>query len=582
MSTLGEEKSRTEEVETMERSPEQTSTSDSSKLDHATEPRPHVSFKTKMAILSLIMMYESYLFTLIMPAAVLAYINADLGPDPKYPWITVTWNLGAAIIVTVGGRLADIFGRRWFLLTGAISAALGALVGATGQSINQMIVAGVLFGFGGGFQEMCFACAQELVPNRYRFATLGVMIFANHVSSFGPLIAYAFITYTEIGWRACYWFCFAFECATAVMLWVFYRPPSFETKHEDDHKTKWQLVKELDHLGLWLFTAGCLLLLLGLNWGGVSYPWGSAHVVAPIVIAFACFLALGLWEVYGNLKYPILPPKLFKKWRDFTALLVVCFVAGMLYYSMNVLWPRQSSLLFVPANDTIIRGVYANMVSFGTIIAAWYCVTVMPWVGHERWQLVGFMVAQTALIGSMASIGINDKAQAIATVIIVAACNLPPSPLSFGMVSLGLDDQADIGVAVGLISTFRLIGGAVATSIYVSIYTSRYADRIAPTLQRMVQDTGFTGSFSALLKATATNTAAGYAKVPGINPETIQASQLAVKVAYVGAFKIVYLVAIAFGVCAIASALSSRSVSKSKKSNEQAVRLETEKATEGA
>jgi hypothetical protein len=264
---------------------------------------------------------------------------------------------------------------------------------------------------------------------------------------------------------------------------------------------------------------------------------------------------------------------------SFTALLIVCFVAGMLYYSMNVLWPRQSSLLFVPANDTIIRGVYANMVSFGTIIAGWYCVTVMPWVGHERWQLVTLIVTQTALIGSMASIGIGDKAQAIATVVIVAACNLPPSPLSFGMVSLGLDDQNDIGVAVGLISTFRLIGGAVATSIYVSIYTSRYADKIGPTLRRMVANTGFGGSFESLLKATTANTAVAYAKVPGINPETIQASQLAVKTAYVDAFKVVYLVAIAFGVCAIASALSTRSVKKSNKSNAQAVHLETERKT---
>lgn len=166
-------------------------------------------------------MYESYLFTLIMPAAVLQFINADLGPDPRYPWISITWNLGAAVIVTIGSRLADIFGRRWFLLIGAISAAIGALVGATGQNINQMIASGILFGFGGGFQEMCFACAQELVPNKYRFRTLGtsiyacplaranwtagIMILANHFSSFGPLLGYVFIAYVPIGWRACYW-----------------------------------------------------------------------------------------------------------------------------------------------------------------------------------------------------------------------------------------------------------------------------------------------------------------------------------------------------------------------------------------
>ena len=88
------------------------------------------------------------------------------------------------------------------------------------------------------------------------------------------------------------------------------------------------------------------------------------------------------------------------------------------------------------------------MVSFGTIIAGWYCVSLMPYLKHERWQLITMMVIQTALIGSLASVGINDKAQAIGTVIAVATVNLPPSPLSFGMVSLHLEDQTDIGVAV--------------------------------------------------------------------------------------------------------------------------------------
>lgn len=77
------------------------------------------------------------------------------------------------MIVSVGGRISDIAGRRYFLLFGAASAAVGALVGALGQNMNTMIVSGIIFGIGGGFQEMCFACAQELVPNKWRFQTLG-------------------------------------------------------------------------------------------------------------------------------------------------------------------------------------------------------------------------------------------------------------------------------------------------------------------------------------------------------------------------------------------------------------------------
>ena len=84
------------------------------------------------------------------------------------------WNVGAAVIVCVGGRITDITGRRWFLMFGAIAAAVAALIGALGQSIDQMIASGIIFGIGGGFQELCFACAQELVPKKWRFQTLGM------------------------------------------------------------------------------------------------------------------------------------------------------------------------------------------------------------------------------------------------------------------------------------------------------------------------------------------------------------------------------------------------------------------------
>lgn len=65
-------------------------------------------------------------------------------------------------------------------------------------------------------------------------------------------------------------------------------------------------------------------------------------------------------------------------------------------------------------------------------------------VHHERWQLVGFMVAQTALISSLASVGINDKVQAICTVLFGAAMVTPPQLISFTMLSLGIDDQQDM------------------------------------------------------------------------------------------------------------------------------------------
>ena len=80
----------------------------------------------------------------------------------------------AAILVSIGGRLSDIFGRRYFMLSGAFISFIGTIVGATGQSIGQMIASGVLFGIGSGFQEMGFACIMEFIPNKYRLTALGM------------------------------------------------------------------------------------------------------------------------------------------------------------------------------------------------------------------------------------------------------------------------------------------------------------------------------------------------------------------------------------------------------------------------
>ena len=104
--------------------------------------------------------YNAYLFTLLIPPAILSFVNAELGPDPAYTWITVSWNLGGAIFVTVGGRLSDIFGRRWFFITGSGVLVIGAIVGATGQSIGQMIASGAIFGAGSGLLEMAFGAVQ--------------------------------------------------------------------------------------------------------------------------------------------------------------------------------------------------------------------------------------------------------------------------------------------------------------------------------------------------------------------------------------------------------------------------------------
>jgi len=442
------------------------------------------------------MSFNGYLFTQIMPSAVLAFINADLGPDTNYVWISVSWNLVAAVVVTVSGRLADIFGRRWFLIAGAAISTVGGIVGLTSQSINQSIASGVLFGLGGGMQEMVFSCIQELVPNNKRYLTIGkptefapisntklintgIFEGGNLPSMFSALISYSFIQYTSTGWRSCYAFCIAVEGAATVALFFFYYPPSFATKHLLDKKSRWQLVMETDFVGLFTFSAACTLLLLAINWvsrtlpvprlktlsntgrcaasmeeccSDCSYrglwctlylPWLLGGICRLITPTSACATIPQVPRV-SVLKASLSLSLMLMINCSFTAILVVVFVAGMLYYSNLIIWPRLTSLIWIPADDIMKRGLYANISNLTTPLAALYGILVMPWVNHERWQVTGLATIQTAFTGALASVGPHTQGMTIFFLLCAGTAATATNIMVFGTVSLLLEDQTDM------------------------------------------------------------------------------------------------------------------------------------------
>lgn len=151
------------------------------------------------------------------------------------------------------------------------------------------------------------------------------------------------------------------------------------------------------------------------------------------------------------------------------------------------------------------------------------------------------------------------------------------------MVSAGLDDQVDIGVANGLASTFRLMGGAVATAIYSAILSSHFAEQLPGQVAIVVARHKIPASVvPGLLQAGTLNTAAAYQALSESNIDATVVSdlQMAAKVAYVQAFRMVYLVAIAFGALAVVCAAFTKSIPAEKKLMQRAVRMENEARAE--
>ncbi|PGH21416.1 hypothetical protein AJ80_03207 [Polytolypa hystricis UAMH7299] len=501
--------------------------------------------------------YTAYLFTLLIPPAVLSFINSDLGPDARFTWITISWNLGGAIFVTTGGRLSDIFGRRYFFLSGAVILIIGSIVSATGQSINQMIAGGALFGAGSGFLEMAFGAVQEVVPTKYRMITIGLFDVSSVIAQIMPLISWVLIRDTG-DWRNAYYLMIAFQALNLIFLFFCYHPPAFATKHSDDGKSFVKLIKEFDWLGLVVFTIGCSLFLIGVSWGGTMYPWKSAGALAPIIIGLVMLICLGFYEAYGNVTEPLLPPRLFKEIRLFLMPMITMAIAGVQYYSNATLWNRLSQLLY--ASDEISKGLYAEVLPLGTILGG-ICVIFSKKIGHQRWQVFLAIGLQTGCVGGLSTATIDNPVKSIILTCIVSMCASIVILNSIVLIGFGIRSQDDIGTAAGLAGTSRLLFGAVGTAIFSTVTNNKYDNSLTDRVMENIQGLSFPSeNIAQLVAAAKLSTAEAFKAVPSLTPEVQAAAVLANKEAYLLGAVLSYQAALAFGLCGCIAALFIRSV----------------------
>lgn len=77
-------------------------------------------------------------------------------------------------------------------------------------------------------------------------------------------------------------------------------------------RSRLQQFRDFDFTGCLLFTAGLLLFVMGLSWGGSLYAWNSGYVIGTIVAGGLSLVAFFCWEICMPLKEPLVPMHLFK------------------------------------------------------------------------------------------------------------------------------------------------------------------------------------------------------------------------------------------------------------------------------
>lgn len=264
-----------------------------------------------------------------------------------YTWIGSAYLLANAAAAPVWGKISDIWGRKPILLCAVAVFWIGSLLSAVSVSMAMLIVARAIQGIGGGgIIILVNICISDLFSMRRRGVYFGIMGMVWAVAGgVGPIIGGVFTD--KVTWRWCFYVNLPISGVGMLIL-------TFVLKLQNPRTPIRAGLAAVDWLGVVTIVGGTLMFLLGLEFGGVTFPWDSPTVVCLIVFGV---LVSGLFVIveWKVAKYPIIPMRLFRV-RSNVASLAASACHGFVFISASYYLPLYFQAVL--GASPLLSGVY--------------------------------------------------------------------------------------------------------------------------------------------------------------------------------------------------------------------------------
>ena len=277
-------------------------------------------------------------------------MTRDLHSAAGYTWIGAAYLLSMCATNPMWVRISDIWGRKPGLLGAIIVFAVGSTIAAASTSMAMLISGRAVQGLaGGGIISLVNIVISDLFSMRHRAlyisATALVWVLAGTT---GPVIGGALSQYAT--WRWCFWINLP-VCGLAFLVLVLFL---------DLHNPRTKLgdgLKAIDWFGTISILAVTILLLLGLDFGGVTFAWDSPTVICMIVFG-TLLIGFFFFAEKRLARYPLMDLRIFKE-RSNNAVILIAATHSMatrgseyylpLYFqSAKQASPTKSGVLILP------------------------------------------------------------------------------------------------------------------------------------------------------------------------------------------------------------------------------------------
>ncbi|MCY4727799.1 MFS transporter [Nocardioides sp. STR2] len=471
---------------------------DSTLVADEVTPEQHKRLRWALVLISLaqlMVVLDSTIANIALP-----YIGTDLSIDQaNLQWIVTGYALTFGGFLLLGGRLADLYGRRLIFMVGVLVFATASLIGGFAQNEAMLLSARAFQGLGAA---MASPAALALITTTFPAGKERNRAFAVYAAMAGVgaavgLILGGWLTGLDPilgleGWRYTFLIVVPIGLGAAV-----FAPRFFD---ESERHSGW-----LDVPGAITGTGALLAIVFGLSRAGQQeYGWDATSTVVSLVVGVAL---LGIFLlVESRVEHPLMPFRIFRSKNRAAAFAVMMIVPAAMFAMFFFLSlfiqlvvgysPLHTGVAFLPFSIAMIISATAasKLIAFvdprylsgvGTLLsaAALYGFSRIT-VPEDPTSILASLPASMGGQGAALGADVSYWTQVLPFVVLMAfGMGLNFVPLT--LVAVHHLRAQDTGIGSGVLNTMQQVGGALglATLSTVSLHFAQTrADEIAPAI----------------------------------------------------------------------------------------------------
>ena len=377
-------------------------------------------------------------------------------------WYGSAYLLTTCCFQLLFGRIYTFYSPKIVFLAAVILFEVGSAVCGAAPNSTAFIFGRAIAGIGSaGISGGAIVIMMHTTPIEKRPMYIGFIGAVFGIASVaGPLLGGVFTS--KVTWRWCFYINLPIGGVTIGIILLVLKLPN----PKDGPKTIKEQIHRLDPFGALFFFPGIVCLLLALQWGGSTYSWQNARIIALLIIFGLCmivFIAIQRWKGEAA----TVPPRIFLQRSILSgacfslfggsALMIMVYYLPIWFQAIKGVSAVKSGIMTVPiilalVIANILAGVVVTHTGYYTpfliassvfmSIGSGLLSTFTTTTNHAKW------IAYQCLFGFGMGMGMQQPGMAAQTVL----------------------RKKDVPTGVSLMFFFRNLGGALFVSIGENVF----------------------------------------------------------------------------------------------------------------